>query len=60
MAMKKHSESELWAFINRADTIEKIQIAFNFIIKQEYLDDDVMDDMCDALAWMSREYYRVN
>ena len=56
--MKKHSENELWAFINRADTHEKIDIAFKFISKQEYLDDDVMDDMCDALAFKSREMYR--
>ena len=55
--MKKHSENELWAFINRADSHEKIQIAFDFITKQEYLDDDVMDDMCNALAFMSRDMY---
>ena len=56
--MKKHSENELLAFINRADTHEKIDIAFKFISKQEYLDDDVMDDMCVALAFKSREMYR--
>lgn len=56
--MKRHSENELWAFINRADTHEKIEIAFDFISKQEYLDNDVMDDMCNALAFMSRELYR--
>lgn len=56
--MKRHSENELWAFINRADTHEKIEIAFAFIAKQEYLDDDVMDDMCNALAFKSRELYR--
>ena len=56
--MKRHSENELWDFINRADTHEKIEIAFDFITKQEYLDDDVMDDMCNALAFMSRELYR--
>ena len=55
--MKRHSENNLWAFINRADTHEKIKIAFDFIAKQEYLDDDVMDDMCNALAFISRELY---
>ena len=55
--MKRHSENEIWAFINRADTHEKIEIAFDFIAKQEYLDDDVMDDMCNALAFKSRELY---
>ena len=58
--MKKRSENELWSFINRADTHEKIQIAFDYISRQEYLEDDVMDDMCNALAFMSRELYRAS
>ena len=55
---KRHSENDLWAFINRADTHERIRIAFDFIAKQEYLSDGVMDDMCNALAFKSRELYR--
>jgi len=55
--MKRFTVRELWAFVNRADTHEKIQIAADFITKQEYLDIDVYNDMMDALAYLSRELY---
>lgn len=55
--MKRFSEKELWAFVNRADTHEKIQIASDFLTKLEHLDVDVYDDMMNALAYKSRELY---
>jgi len=55
--MKRFTVQELWAFVNRANTHEKIQIAADFITRQEYLDIDVYDDMMDALAFKSRELY---
>lgn len=55
--MKRFSEKELWAFVNRADTHEKIQIADDFLSKLDYLDIDVYNDMMDALAYKSRELY---
>ena len=59
MMMKRYTEKELWAFVNRADTHERIQTAADFLAKQDYLDVDVFDDMMDALAFMSRELYRL-
>ena len=55
--MKRFSEKELWAFVNRADTHEKIQIADDFLSKLDYLDIDVYHDMMNALAYKSRELY---
>lgn len=55
--MKRFSEKELWAFVNRADTHEKIQIASDFLTKLDYLDIDVYDEMMNALAYKSRELY---
>ena len=55
--MKRFSEKELWAFVNRADTHEKIQIASDFLTKLDYLDIDVYDNMMNALAYKSRELY---
>ena len=58
--MKKFTESELYAFISRADTHEKVETARAFISKLDYLDIDVYDDMMDALAYISRELYHQN
>ncbi len=55
--MKRFSEKELWAFVNRADTHEKIQIANDFLTKLDYLDVDVYDKMMNTLAYKSRELY---
>ena len=57
-AMKRYSENELWAFINRIDSHEKVEIAADFITKQEYLDIDTYNDMMDAIAFISRDLYR--
>lgn len=55
---KRFSEKQLWEFVNRADTHEKIQIADDFLSKLDYLDIEVYNDMMDALAYKSRELYR--
>lgn len=56
--MKRFTNSQLWAFVNRADTHEKIQIADAFLSKLDYLNIDVYHEMMDALAYKSRELYR--
>lgn len=56
--MRKFTERELWAFVNRADTHERIQQAADFLTGIAYLDVDTYDDMMDALAFKSRELYR--
>lgn len=55
--MKKYTESELYAFISRADTHEKITVAEDFITKLDYLSIDTYDDMMNALAYLRRELY---
>ena len=50
MTMKRYTEQELWAFVNRADTHEKIQIADKFLTKLDYLSVETYDAMMDALA----------
>ena len=57
--MKQFSENELWAFVNRAETIEQIHIADDFLSKLDYLDIDTYCDMMDALAYKEREYHRL-
>lgn len=58
---KKFTETELWSFVNRANSIDKIQIASDFISKLDYLNIDVYHDMMNALAFKSRElYHHVN
>lgn len=56
--MKKFTEQELWAFVNRAETIDQIHIADDFLAKLDYLDIDVYCEMMDALAYKEREYHR--
>ena len=59
MTMKRYTEQELWAFVNRADTHEKIQIADKFLTKLDYLSIETYDAMMDALAYKSRELYHM-
>lgn len=58
--MKRFSNQELWKFISRADTHEKVQKAEQFITKLDYLDFDTWNDMMIALSQISRELYRQN
>ena len=56
--MKRFTEKELWDFVNRAESIEQIHTADNFLSKLDYLDIDVYCEMMDALAYKEREYHR--
>lgn len=64
--MSKHyTEAELWSFINRADTHDKVEIAADFITRMSDagradIDHDTYNDMMDALAFISRELYRAD
>ena len=53
-----YSNTELWAFVNRAETIDQLHVAADFITKLEYLDIDTYCEMMDALAYKEREYHR--
>lgn len=54
------SLKDLWDFVGRADTIEKIGIAQRFIAKLEWLSIEDFDALMDALAYQSREIYAAN
>lgn len=56
--MREFTEKELWDFVNRAETIDQIQIACDFLTKLDYLDMDVYCEMMDALVYKEREYHR--
>lgn len=58
--MKRFTNQELWKFISRADTHEKVQTAEQFIAKLDYLDFDTWNDMMIALSQINRELYRQN
>lgn len=52
--MKRFTEKELQAFISRADTREKVEIAIEFIRKLD-IDNDLYDNLMTGLAYISRE-----
>lgn len=53
----KYTEKELYAFVWRADTPEKIEIAKKWLIKNVE-DNDIWNDLMVALSIQSRNYYR--
>lgn len=55
--MKKYTESELYAFVSRADTHEKVETAKAFIARLDYISNDLYDGLMDSLAWISRDLY---
>ena len=55
--MKQYSRNELYAFVWRADTPEKISIAEKWLTKHVE-DNDLWDDLMVALSIQSRNYYR--
>ena len=58
--MKKYTQAELMAFVNRADTHEKVATAEAFIKKLTYVSNDDYDDLMNALAYISRELYHMD
>lgn len=57
--MKKTiSISELWAFVNRADTLDEIKTAIDFIEKHVHCDNDLYNDLMMSLTYKLREAYR--
>ena len=55
---KRYTESELYAFVSRADTHEKVETAKSFITRLDYISTDLYDGLMDSLAYISRELYR--
>lgn len=54
--MRQYTERELYDFVGRADTHEKIAIAAKFI-RRLNVDNDLYDDLMRALSYQSRELY---
>lgn len=55
--MRRFTEAELWAFIERADSSEKVKIATQFIGKLTYLDDVLFSELMEELEWKSERLY---
>lgn len=55
--MKSYTREDLWRFVWRADTPEKISTAEKWITKHVE-DNDLWDDLMSALSIQSRNYYR--
>lgn len=58
MTTCKFTDQQLWAFVNRADTHAKIEIAIDFLTHLEGLSIELYDELMNTLAYLSRELYR--
>lgn len=56
---KRYTNQELMRFVSRADTLEKVRTAEAFIRKLTYISNETYDDLMMALAYTSRELYRM-
>lgn len=54
----KFTPEQLWAFVNRVDTHEKVQTAIDFLTHLEGLSIELYDELMNTLAYLSRELYR--
>lgn len=58
---RNYTAKDLWAFVNRAETIDQITTAEEFLRKANIKilneDLDLFDDLMNALAYKSREHY---
>jgi hypothetical protein len=52
---RRYSDAELVAFINRADTVEKCQIALDFIMSRDYLSKQDKERYMDMLTELANE-----
>lgn len=61
--MKKYTNNELWAFVNRievesaTETRKRAQQAIKVLDKCDYLDMGIYDDMMETIACVVRESY---
>ena len=53
----RFTEKQLWDFVNRADTHERVEIAIDFLTHLDGLSIELYDDLMNALAYISRELY---
>ena len=53
--MKHFAYIELHNFVNRADSFEKVKIAHDFLMRQEYLSADEMEGLIDSLQQVAKE-----
>lgn len=53
----KYSRNDLWAFVWRADTPQKIRAAEEWLTKH-VKDNDLWEDLMRALSVQSRNHYR--
>lgn len=58
--MKKYTVSDLWAFVNRADTMDQVKTAIDYL-ERNFPNDgdlDLYDDLMRTLTYKLRELYR--
>lgn len=53
----RFTESQLWDFVSRVDTHERVEIAQNFLTHLDGLSIELYNDLMNALAYISRELY---
>ena len=59
MKKRTYTVEQLWAFVNRAETIDEIKTAISYLEKNYPNDGDLFlyDDLMNVLAYKCREYY---
>lgn len=56
--MKKYAVSDLWDFVNRAETLDEIKTAIAYLEQNFRGDVDLYDDLMNSLCYKLREVYR--
>lgn len=51
----RHSMETLWAFVARADTIDKIESAVTFLSRQAYIPSNAFSEMVSELKFRKHE-----
>jgi len=57
MTKCRFTDKQLWDFVNRVDSHERVQIAADFLTNLEGLSVELYDDLMQTLAYISRELY---
>ena len=55
--MKSFTKSDLFSFVDRADTFEKVSIALSFLKKLAYSDSKSYEDLANALSYKMMELH---
>lgn len=60
MTKCKFTEQQLWDFVNRTDTHERVEIAIDFLTHLDGLSIELYDELMNTLAYISRELYHMD